>query len=733
MSFSASTCLSYLGSANLGPTLEVYINPISPTNPGTYQYTASTSSVTGGNCPYTFVVPDGTTTIRLYDPITLCYADIPISNNDVCITCDLKFSSLSDNQVSTIYVGNLTGFCDTVIENYKIGWYGPDSTTTLAFTSGKGDIWDYNNEQPITSASPNAPFLLAGEYVSKITEVELNGVRFSYTGGTNNVLSPNLINCTSGSTVTVSAYNCTNGDNTNLPYAHTKTYTTDGSSPAQSLSAEFLLSANTEYFIWNFFGYDIYDTLTLVFSGSSYTELITLENLRIGSDTGGTDLRPTTFPKTANVTSFKKITTLTGLTVNEGDRIFINVTPNPSNPATTWEYRFGCYSRPTAEKNCLDSYKDRPYKIKKDSITGITGACNTVFISFDVSGCSTSDNSGFFSSDLVNLTGQVNYDNMSTDNTTKLLTRSSFNLTFGSYAVVNQTEVVGSTECTNSSGNTISVSKTISGFTFSFSNINDLSGYYNSFTASTNYIKSKDYGDGQFVDDNTNLNYYRLILLRFYTNTGNTLCGDGLLVGSGHIHCNATCTTATTMTGYTMFIDTNTPAFVNNYTCPYSCTQNCPDGVNSYVNALNNTRISTFSTITNTSGLRYVSPFYQVQGLYLSEPVQSLTSDVAGSLFVYYTYSTNTYPSSGLTSTLIPSLSGASWDWENHFTTLGDVYNSIYFQRPYYYRMVITSTIGTPLTFQIYGYNIVNFVNSGSLILVYDSTDPGGYDPYFVY
>ena len=736
MSFSASTCLSYLSSATLGPTLEVYTNPISPTNPGTYLSDVSTSSVTGGNCPYTFEVPDLTTIIRLYDPLTLCYCDVPVSNNDVCITCDLKFSSLSDNQVSTIYVGNLTGSCDTVIENYKIGWYGPDSTTTLAFTSGKGGIWDYDNEQPITSASPNAPFLLAGEYVSKITEVELNGVRFSYTGGTNNVLSPNLINCTSGSTVTVSAYNCANGDNTNLPYAHTKTYTTDGSSPSQSLSAEFLLSANTEYFIWNFFGYSVYDTLTLIFSGSSYTELITLENIRVGSGGGGTNLIPTVFPKAVNDGTFKKITTLTGLTVNEGDRILINITPNPSTPATTWGYRFGCYPTPTADKTCLDSYKDRPYKIKKDSITGYTGSCNTVTISFDVSGCSTSDNSGFTNSDLVNLTGVVSVNNINTDNATKLLRINSSNLTFGNYAITSQIiHYPGSNfSCMNSSGNTISVSKTISGFTFSFSNINDLSGYYNSFTASTSYVKSLDNGQGQFVDDNTNLNYYRIVYLTFYTNTGNRLCGDGTTTSQYWIHCNATCTTGTTMTGYTMFIDTNTPPFVNNYTCPYPpCTVNCPGNLNGYVGALNTTRAATFSTITNTSGLRVVTPFYATQWLYLSAPTPALTYGIQGSLDVYNTYATNTYPSSGLTNTLIPSLSGTSWDWENHFITIGSIYNPYYTQRTYYYIVQITSTVGMPLTFQIYGFNIVNFNTSGGSILAYDSTDPGGSDPYFVY
>ena len=65
MSFSASTCLTNTGTTTLSSTLTIYSNPISPTSPGTYVTTVPTSDITGGNCPYTFVVPDGTTSVRL--------------------------------------------------------------------------------------------------------------------------------------------------------------------------------------------------------------------------------------------------------------------------------------------------------------------------------------------------------------------------------------------------------------------------------------------------------------------------------------------------------------------------------------------------------------------------------------------------------------------------------------------------------------------------------------------
>ena len=96
MPFSASTCLTYTGTTTLGPTFKVYTNPTSPTIPGTYLMDVPTSSITGGNCPYTFIVPDNTTTIRLFDPISLCYADIPIttpgSQTGYCLTRCLNTS-----------------------------------------------------------------------------------------------------------------------------------------------------------------------------------------------------------------------------------------------------------------------------------------------------------------------------------------------------------------------------------------------------------------------------------------------------------------------------------------------------------------------------------------------------------------------------------------------------------------------------------------------------------------
>jgi hypothetical protein len=77
MSFSASTCLSNLGLLPLGPIINVYSDYDSY---NTIITTVSTSDITGENCPYTFIAPDGTTNVKLYDPTSECFSIISVND-----------------------------------------------------------------------------------------------------------------------------------------------------------------------------------------------------------------------------------------------------------------------------------------------------------------------------------------------------------------------------------------------------------------------------------------------------------------------------------------------------------------------------------------------------------------------------------------------------------------------------------------------------------------------------
>ena len=716
MPFSASTCLSYLGSTPLGPTFKVYTNPTSPTNPGTYLMDVPTSSITGGNCPYTFIVPDGTTTVRLFDPVSFCYADVPISSNNVCTTCNLKFDSLTNNALATIYVGNLTGSCDTTIDNYRIEWYGPNSTTNLAFTSGKGTLFPYTYQQPITSGSTSSPFLLPGNYVSKITDVELNGVKFSYTGGTNNILSPSLFSCSTGATVTT--YSCVNGPTPplNPPYAHTRSYTSDGSLNNEKLETTFTLGANTPFFIWSLTTYSYYDTLSLIFSGSSYPVPITLENLKMGNDVSPQDLLPTTFPKTYQLdTEFKKITTLTGLTVNAGDTITIKIDPN-LNYATSWNLKFGCSTTPTASKTCLDSYKNTPYKIKTSSISASTvDSCGRVSVGFKVSGCSTTENNGFINSTLVSGTTSVTSLAVSTSDSDNKLLLTNNNFQSGTTTYIRENGNFASI-CTTAgfnSGNIRVYKDDVNTIKIVCSNLDDLASFYNTFNTTKNSTMTS---PSAYNSDPTNINYYRFITLRLIANSGNFSCGDTIITQDKLLHCTSTCVTGGTGP-YTMTIQ---QALISNqYTLCTSCDTNC-----GYFSSLTNTSITdrnTFFDFSNTSRGRQTAPFNQRVAITKSTTPATPGQQSRGYIQIYPNYSTKTYASSGTTNTLIPSLSGQSWDWQNHFAELFGNGGLIpyYMQDVYYYETrVITYA---PLVYEIWAYTISNFKISGTLTKIYDS------------
>ena len=722
MSTTVQVCLTNTGTSPLGPNLNIYSNPTSPLLHGALLEVVPTTTITGNNCPYLLVVPNTTTTVRIFDPLSFCYVDILVTDSNVCQTCSLNFSTISNNLLSTINVGVLTGTCDNTITDYRISWYGPNNSTLLAFTSGQGNIWTNRNAtQPITPSSPDAPFLQSGTYVSKITEVELNGVKFSSTGGPGSVLSDTLLTCTN--TVNVSSYNCSNGTYSNPYYKHFKNYVTDGLSTPQSLTADFTLSAGTPSFIWGFQGFSVYDTLKLTFSGSAYSTPIVLENINLGSDVS-TDLQPTTFPKSYGSSSeFRKITRLNNIVVNNNDKIFINITPNPSTTSTSWSYKFGCYGNPTATKTCLDSYRNKPYKINKNEFSVSIGTCSTT-LTMKVSGCSSNDNSGFFNSDLATLTNGVG-GNCNTDNTTKLSTNSFLFSPAGqevSYDT-NYTSSICSTQGSNSG--TINIYKTnVNELNIFCSDLTDLQVFFNEFNTRKSEIATG------YINNPASINYYRFFRLVMISNSGNFSCGDGTSFDYKWLHYSSTCVTGTTTGGYLMTIQT--PLITYGFSCP-TCLNNC-SLLQTWTDYANGTRNSLFN-YNNTCRGRIVYPYdYSWKFKIIS------TSAVLGGTLTLYAetdpgYSTKTYASSndGL-NTLYPTLSGTSWDWINHFAEINP--NG---SRPYYrqevckYRVEVTSY--SPFTYKIYATPIVDFLASGTelTVPVYDSTNPSAFNSTYVY
>ena len=731
MSITVSTCITNTGTQPLSTSLQIFSNPVSLYNPGQFVQNVPSSSITGANCPYTFTVPNGTVNIRIQDPTTLCYVDIPVSDTNVCTTCSLGLNNVNNNLLGQINVGSLTGSCDNSISDYVINWYGPNSTSNLAFTSGQGTAFNgqYQYTHPITTS--NSPVLNPGTYVGKITKVDINGAKLSSTGGTGSILSPTLTDCPTN--VNVQTYSCTNGGSYLTYYNHYRDFSYNGSVAPSTLTTSLQINSTTDYVIFAFLANTITDTVKFTLNGSAYQTPIQLEECTVGS-TGVNDFTPTSWPKKVSTTGyFRKILNLTGLTINNNDIIDIKITPNSATSETNWTLYFGCSTQPTGNKTCLDSYKNSPYKIVTSTLanarnTNTTSCPTTYSVSFDVSGCSQSQNNSWFGSSLYELTtslGQI-YGSVSTNdsNNRATLTFSNF---YQDYQTVNETLVVNlSTTCQPTVGTNYRVEKVTGAdpsLTFYFRNLTDLNTINNSYWSTKNTITTYDGGTGPYSTNSSDIDYYRYMIVRVQAND---ICGDGTSTTNLRIPVNSTYLSGTTShLGYTHFIKLSLPLQTFNIA-------SCPSGYCACSSLSGNSRnlniATTGTTFTYTTTKILTNSFYRAS-YHNATTAGGVTSiNREGRLRITYPYGDRTYPSSGGTNynnSLLPSLPNGSttWDWENHFSVSTTEFN----QYVYYYNVKLKTPITNPFQYEIWGYTISNF-NIGTSTKIYDSVtgiEPG--------
>jgi hypothetical protein len=735
MSITVSACLTNTGSQTLGPTLQIYRNPVTQTNPGTLIQTVPTSSITGANCPYTITAPDGTTTIRIQDPVTLCYVDLPVNNTNVCVNCSLSLNSVSNNLIGQINVGSLIGTCDNSIGDYTMSWYGPNSPTTLAFTSGQGTAFNglYQYTHPLTSS--NTPLLNPGSYVGKITRVDLNGLKFTSTGDAGTVLSPTLTDCVTN--VNVATYTCSNGAPVDTYYKHLRTFSYNGSQDPQVLITTLQLDIPTQYVIFSFQGYSVSDTIKFTLFGSAYPgNPIQLEECTVGNTAN--NFTPTSWPKGVGTTSsFKKILNLTGLNINVGDTIQIKITPNPSTKETNWRLAFGCSTQPTGNKNCLDSYRNTPYKIKTSTLLPSydgTTCPPTYGVSFSVVGCSqATNNTEWFNSSLRNLvfTQQEYNENFGSSGSDGLIPLSyAFNNSYNAIQTlgVNVTETG---ECMQSVGSDYRVEKINTGdysLTFYFRNATDITNILPKLQTNFNTIVNLSSGGvepGIYTTNNANINYYRYARFKIQANN---ICGDGSSVQYHYVPLNSTITSGPLPTPYlsvyTHFIKITSPVMTyNSSVCPVGyCKCSEAESIVNTITAYRNTQFTYTLNKYLTSPIDY--------GQY-SRKINYGSTTIANNQGRYsfrFPYGDRTYPAQGgpnYNNALLPSLPNGSttWDWENHWVVNSDTF----FQQVFYYQVRAKTPLTNPVGYEIWGYTISNFA-LGTFSKLYDSVtgiEPG--------
>jgi len=673
MSFSASTCITIpagvttSGFFNIYSNVNNYINPFQ-TNVSYYELAGvTTPQGVVYSCPYIMGnVPNGTTIIKIIDTTTKCCATIDLLSNDLCTTCELSFDSYQSNIIGRIVAGELTGSCENEITDYKIFWYGPDSTTNVAFTSGIGtEFTPYDLTHPLIGN--NSPTALAGEYIPVIDKIKLNGLDFSQTGGTGYIQAE--LECFNATTVNVSPFTCDNGTEVG-DYTHRVNFSgaSAGVTPL-TLQSTFELDPTTNYFAWKFKGFSVPDSLKITFFGSSYNNPIILEYWTIGGQNITSNINVSTIPKSGQTSNyFSKVTSLTSLTINPGDYLKLEVIPNPNNPTTNWDFYFTCLDTFDCSL-CLDSYLNTPYKIKTSTITNISeGSCGERRIKYSVSGCSfnqiqSSDISKYMLSQINIAANQ--FSNVYTNNTTFLL-ESQLVVSTGTTSC-NWQGAGNIPACASSSNNTIKFEKTtdsgIGKINMVFTSLNDLILYKNSY-------ESKKLSSG-WVNDPTNINYYKYAKLAIPDSTGNELCGDPTIALVFSIHFSSVIITGQTLTEYTL---TMTMPTITNELSFGTCEQGCTSAVNSVVNEINNSSTASSNNIikiTNTSS-KYTDPFFQYWLVTYSINPGNYSGNFRGLYRMYNTFN-STIPFSGSSSpyTLIPSLSSQTCDFSSKGTTFG--------------------------------------------------------------
>jgi hypothetical protein len=652
MSFSAQTCITNTGTTQLGPTLYFY----SDVNGYQGDFGSDlTENLIGDNCPYIMEnIPDGTTIVRVIDPTTNCCLDINLQSNDLCNVCDLNFDVYETQTVSQIVVGNLVGSCDDNISDYIINWYGPgEGSTNLAFTSGYGtefaDI-GWNNTHPLTGSQ--SPLVEAGVYRPVIDRVIINGTTFSSTGAPGTYIAN--LNCFDSSVVNVDALRCDNGNNVGDYSHHYFFENVSVGVPPDSLSASFYLSANTNYLAWQFRGFQVYDTIRLIFYGSEYDNVpLIIENARIGSGIGTSNVGVGTNPKLINSDYFiKKVTCLTAFTINEGDYITIQITPNSEIQNTKWDFYFTCLETFNCE-TCFDQFQNSSPKIDLSTINVNVLPCNRVNIGMNISGCTFQ---GFINTDIGKYFYNVPPNTVLGINST--LGQSAILYFTQESCISNYCQYVTNFIC-GPSGGTYTFNKTIVNgqgqINFSFNLFSDFQYYYNNYLTLISCL-----GGGY---DNTQLNYYRYFMLVVpIPNNINEQCGDTTIPRSYYMHHTSVVTTGGTGP-YTMTI--TMPTIVKNITFT-NCQTYCESFIQQEVNYINQSSLSQSNNIsfTTNTGSKWQNPFRT--GVYYT--LQNLTSIVANTsdYITNWQFQNETYVYSG-NNILISSLTGKTCEYKGDY------------------------------------------------------------------
>jgi hypothetical protein len=631
MTFSASTCLTDLSGANLTDPIKFY----SDVNNFLFEFnSANLSQLTGSSCPFILTnIPDGTKVVKIVSENNYC-ANIDVEKLDCGV---FDFQLITDNDVSKIIATELKS-SNVEPTDYKINWYGPNNTTNLVFSSGKGNKYSYDFTHPI-----NQP-VEGGTYFPVVENVFIDNKSFSNTGGTGNILA-DLQNCLEPEIIQP----CSCGNRTapfGDKYNHVYNYTVNSNINPVSVTVSLELSANTKFFAWAFEGEVIPDRLTIYLSGASYLTLIGLDDIIIGKDLTTNSFNINDFPKSASTERIiSKIINLEKFTINANDKIIFKITPTSKN--TSWNLNYTCLS----DAKCPSCWVDTPYyKILENSITPTFDSTNCLLIvNFKVSKPCNQESEFFkFMQSFPYFTPINIYPSPLSDSPV-------VGILFADRQVCQHVNFINkpTENCLNSTTpftyiKSVESGKSVHTFTGDPSVINS---YY------VELINAIQTYSGTTTTDNSQLDYYNYILIQ--TLRSGTNCADDIEYRLWTIPTNSIITKSLdnkTLTIKPQLLTYN-PAVLSSIP-PATCT-NCNTWWSDTVNNINSSTNSVEQytvTITNGSPTDLVTIFWKSN---ISNYAAQTASTISG-YFKVNPYFLNTIPFTGSSNTLIPNLSAST-------------------------------------------------------------------------
>jgi hypothetical protein len=522
--------------------------------------------------------------------------------------CGLYIQNIPPCQAGTLTAGSLASNSGCTVGTYVIDWYLNTTGGTPSFTSGSAisAATDVTVVQPFT----NEP-VQGGTWYPVVRFAFLNGVK--YTSNINLatsivVYSPDL--GTVVSPLCAESYNCSSGNSgSTYPVSISYTNTTQNATQAQR-SISWSLSSINKYFAWRFYGYTVYDTISISYVSPSGNTTTQIENWVVGDDASTTNLNSN--PKVYNPQNgsginlgyLAMVTPLTGFTYTNGDYLLINITPNPTISNTNWAFQAKCLT----DSSSLDcgSLFNGNFAQYGYNVSGIGASYNSSSCYLTVSGITrngptytaTTSNNNFF---------KYNGSYVGSSVGTTVISPATVNASVNAYF---QYPYYPYAYCTNQNSSTI-ITKSGATITLTFNDTTDYNTYKTQYTNAANspYITN-------YTGDSTNLNYYKYFNLGILSGT---TCGDSLGVSYSYTtHITSPFTFDDVNKKITVVLSPGVNGLTSGVTCDntYSTVQSTINSINSNIESSNYT-ITTYVRRGNSAYYTAVgsSWLYQYSGL----------------------------------------------------------------------------------------------------------------------